>query len=175
MSLVPAAQMMAEVERILSEEGEVSPAPGGAGQFHVHDEPTANWVVRKVVEARQYAERVKEWAEQECRRAQRDEERLMFMFGRELELWTKDRLSATNGRRKSLNLPAGSVGFRHINMGLVVIDDAAVIEWARSNQPKAIQTKEYLSKTAINEHFAASGEVPPGVQVEPEREKFYVR
>ena len=175
MSVIPAAELVTEVERLLMDDGEGCSTPSGAEHFNVSDEPTANWVVRKIVEAHQYREHVKEWAEQECRRAQRDEERLMYMFGRQLEEWVKGRLAATNGRRKSFTLPAGTVGFRHVNTAVVVIDEAAVIEWARSSQPKAIQTKEFLSKTAINEHFAAFGEVPPGVHVEPEREKFYVK
>ena len=37
-------------------------------KFRVHDEKTANWVVRKVVEARNYAKKAKEWAEREVMR-----------------------------------------------------------------------------------------------------------
>jgi len=174
MSIAIANQIdVLEIERLLEIDQEIAPAV--VEGFHVHDEGSANWVVRRIIEARQYAQHVKEWAELECRRSQRDEDRLMFMFGRQLEAWVSERIAAMNGRRKSIPLPAGTVGFRHLNTTLVIIDEGAVLDWARQHQPKAIQTKEYLSKTVINEHFAALGELPPGTQVEPEREKFYIR
>ena len=39
----------------------------------VHDAESAAWVVRRVVEARQYAQRVRVWAEVEQRRAEAEE------------------------------------------------------------------------------------------------------
>src|SRR5688500_6897486 len=53
--------------------------------FHIHDAASANWVVRKVVEARQYAERVQAWADRELRRAKREEEFFRYRFGEQLE------------------------------------------------------------------------------------------
>ena len=38
-------------------------------KFRVADEDSANWLIKKIVEARQYAARVKAWADREVRRA----------------------------------------------------------------------------------------------------------
>ena len=56
--------------------------------FVVSDERSANWVVRKIVEARRYAMHVEAWAAGEIRRAQREEQRLLDRFGLQLEQWT---------------------------------------------------------------------------------------
>src|SRR4051812_34057237 len=54
-------------------------------RFAVTDEASANWLVRKVLEARRYAERVEAWAAAEMRRARRDEAFLLGRFGSDLE------------------------------------------------------------------------------------------
>jgi hypothetical protein len=59
-------------------------------RFAVRDEASANWVVRRVVEARTYAERVKAWAEREQRRARREERFFLHRFGAELDRWLKE-------------------------------------------------------------------------------------
>src|SRR4051812_46734380 len=46
-------------------------------QFCIDSEGAATWLVRRIVGARQYAERVKKWSEQEQRRAAREEQTLM--------------------------------------------------------------------------------------------------
>jgi phage host-nuclease inhibitor protein Gam len=145
-------------------------------QFSICDSNTANWLVKKVVAAREYAERVKAWADAEVRRAEREEKTLMFLFGRQITAWTKDEIEKLNGKRKSLSLPGGSVGFRRINPLLIVDDEVAVIGWARRNCPPAIVTVEKLSKTVLKSHFEATGETPDaGVHVEPGCERFFIR
>src|SRR5215210_14168 len=57
--------------------------------FAIDSGSAANWLVRKIISARLYCQRVKEWAEQEQRRAAREEETLMFLFGRQIEGWAK--------------------------------------------------------------------------------------
>src|SRR4051794_29700288 len=65
-------------------------------QFRIDDEQSANWLVRKVIAAREYGERVKAWAEQERRRAEREERTLMFLFGRQIEVWAKCEIEKLN-------------------------------------------------------------------------------
>src|SRR4051812_46184175 len=76
-------------------------------EFAIDCEAHANWLIRKIVSARQYAEHVKHWAEQEQRRAAREEQCLLFLFGRQIETWVRDQIEKLNGRRKSLSLPSG--------------------------------------------------------------------
>src|SRR4051812_35292286 len=81
-------------------------------EFAIVDETSANWLIRKIVAARQYSEHVKAFAEMERRRAEREEQCLLFVYGKQLQEWAKSEIEKTRGRRKSINLPAGAVGFR---------------------------------------------------------------
>jgi phage host-nuclease inhibitor protein Gam len=145
-------------------------------QFAIVDENSANWLVRKIMAARQYIINVKAWADLEQKRAQREEMTLMFLFGRQIENWTKDQIDKLDGRRKSISLPAGTVGFRSEKRKLVIDDDDTVLGWVRKNLPAAIKTEETLMKSVLNEHFDKTGEVPDvGAHVEPASEKFSIR
>src|SRR5689334_1388550 len=73
--------------------------------FAVRDEATANWVVRKIVEARAYGERVKAYAERELKRAKRQEEFFLNQYGRGLEEWARQRIGEQGGRLKQVRLP----------------------------------------------------------------------
>lgn len=145
-------------------------------EFCIDSEERANWLIKKIIAARDYSERVKAWCEQEQRRAAREEQTLMFLFSRQIETWVKSEIKKLNGRRKSLNLPAGATGFRSVGPRLVVDDESAVLKWAKLNLPDAVVIVEKLSKTVINEHAERSGEIPDeGVHIEPAHEKFFIR
>ena len=49
---------------------------------------------------------------------EREEKTLMFLFGRQIEDWAKAEIEKLRGRRKSINLPGGTVGFRHEEIAL---------------------------------------------------------
>src|SRR5882724_2767884 len=57
--------------------------------FAIEDERSVNWLIKKIVAARAYADRIKDWAEQEQRRAVREEATLLFLFGRQAEVWAR--------------------------------------------------------------------------------------
>jgi hypothetical protein len=143
--------------------------------FCVVDEQSAAWVIRRIMEARTYGAKVRAWSEQEQRRAEREEKTLMFLFGRQLENWAKDEIAKLNGRRKSIALPPGTIGFRSVTAALHVDDEAQVMHWCRSHLPPAIVIAEKLSRTVLKEHFERTGELPDGTRVEPGGEKFYLR
>lgn len=144
-------------------------------RFEVRDEQTANWVVRRIVEARMYAERVQAWAEAEKRRARREEDFFTARFGLDIERWLRGELERRKGKAKSVPLPAGRVGLRHTGAKLEVLDPDAVLAWAREHCPEAIKHSESLRKTPLNEHFEATGELPEGVHLQPPRDDFYIR
>jgi hypothetical protein len=144
-------------------------------EFSVQDAKSANWVVRKIAEVRQYAAHVKEWAEHEQRRAVKEEASLLFLFGRQLEIWAKSEIEKNRRRKKSIFLPAGTVCFRHTKARLVIDDEAIVADWARQHLPDAIQQVEKLKKMVVNEHFESTGELPDsGTHIEPDREVFKI-
>ena len=97
--------------------------------FCVHDAATANWVIRKIMEARQYAERTRQRAAAEARRAEREEEFLLFRFGEQLKSWARQKLEADNTNRKSINLPAGTIGFRIRPARIDIVDEEKVLSW----------------------------------------------
>jgi len=144
--------------------------------FCIDSAERANWLVRRVIEARAYGDRVRTWAAKEQRRAEREEAQLMYLFGRQLQDWVVQDLATQRGRRKSVSLPAGTVGFRRVGLKLRIQDRAAVLDWARATLPQAVVTREFLSKTAINDHFSQTGEIPSqGVVIDPEHEAFFIR
>ena len=145
-------------------------------EFSVHDEATANWVVRIVMQARAYADRVKQWADAELRRAQREEERILYLYGGQLQDWVTSEIAKAKGKRRSLNLPAGRVGYRKVPSRFVIEDACAVMAWARAGCPDAIKTVERLESSIVMTHIQLTGEVPPaGVRQEPEYDKFFIR
>lgn len=143
--------------------------------FGITDERSANWFLRRVLTARAYGERVKIWAEQEQRRAQREEQTLLFLFGRQLESWTAAEIAKLNGRRKSISLPAGVCGFRQVPQHVEVVDEQTVIAWARLACPAAIVATEKLLRTPVIQHIEQTGEVPDGIEIVPPTTKFFVR
>lgn len=144
--------------------------------FSVDCQDHANWVVRKISEARAYAERVKQWADREAARAAREEETLLFLFGRQLEAWTEQQIEQLGGKRKSVPLPAGTVGFRSTQSKIVIDDEGLVLSWAKANCTQAVTVVERLSKSVFNEFVEKTGEVPDsGVHVEPAAERFFVK
>jgi hypothetical protein len=51
-----------------------------------------------------------------------------------------------------------------------------VIQWAKRQNPAMVSVVERLSKSALNEHVASTGELPEvGVRLEPERQKFFIK
>ena len=144
-------------------------------QFCIDSEQAANWLVRRVVAAREYGQKVKAFAEQELRRAEREEQTLLFLFGRQIEAWARGEVEKFNGRRKSICLPAGTLSFRRQNATLVIDDEQAVMNWARQSCPTAIQISERLARTVVKAHFDGTGEMPDaGAHVEPAKECFRI-
>jgi hypothetical protein len=165
------------VEAISEPDADVDvPEPDAPEHFRVHDDATANWVVRQIVERRAYARRCAEWCDREQARAKHEEDFFLFRFGPQLMDFARRKIAEQGGRRKSTGLPAGTVGFRSEASKLVVDDEASVIEWAKANLPQAVSIVERLSKSELNQHLEATGEVPGrGAHIEPAREKFFIK
>jgi len=148
-------------------------SPSAPDDFTVHDTSSANWLVRKIVEARAYAEHVKEWAALEIRRAEREERFFLERFGAQLEAWTRPQIS--DSRRKSLKLPAGTVGFRTEPLHLEVQDETKLIAWCQHNLPDAIRVQTQVLKSLVNDHVEKTGECPDGADIGGGGERFFVR
>ena len=166
--------------------------------FHVHDDATANWLVRKIRECRAYAARVTAWAAAETRRAQSEEQFHLERYGRQLEQWAATRLEG--GKRRSIPLPAGTIGFRQHPPSLLLNDQKALFEWLAVNLPAAIRSTVEVTgaeaaalaswldaghcpgarvtchaiRGVLRDHVRDTGDCPPGVQV-ASGTAFYVK
>lgn len=157
------------------EEAVDSPAPEIPEAFAIADEGSANWLARRIVEARRYAEHVRNWAAVEIRRAENDERFLLQRYGMQLERWVREELVRRGGRRRSLRLPAGDVGFRLERSRLVVTNESKLISWCREHLPSAIVTVENVLKSKIHDHFASTGELAEGADIQSGGERFFIR
>lgn len=81
------------------------------------------------------------------------------------------------GRKKTRDLPSGSVGFRKCGGGLKVVDKDAVLKWCQAQpiETGVLRVKEEPAVDAIKRHYGNTGEVPPGCDVEPEREEVVIK
>lgn len=124
--------------------------------FRAHNRATINWVVRKIVEARHYTQRIAEFSEAETQRARREEEFFLYRFGPQMRHWLEQELAQRGGRSKSILLPAGRLGLRHSGPKIEVLDQATVLAWAKVNCPDAIKRTESIlnwwSRSACDQH-----------------------
>lgn len=142
--------------------------------FTVRDAASANWVVRKIAEARLRAASAKAWAEAEQRRAERDEAFLLHRFGAQLEAWARSQIAAQHDGRTSVSLPAGMIGLRTQPVKLAVADEPRLLAWCAANLPTAIKIVQTVQKTPLKEHLAATGECPDGTELVGGEQRFYV-
>ncbi|HEV2294522.1 MAG TPA: hypothetical protein VGR35_11755 [Tepidisphaeraceae bacterium] len=168
--------------------------------FRVDDEATASWAVRKIVEARARAARVREWAARELRRSERDEQWLLRRFGPELEGWLRAELQRRGGRRRCVALPDGTVGIRRQPARLEVVDESRVAAWCARHLPGAVRVcveaegtsalelaawqrshardarvKQQVLRDPLARHVTASGELPDGGELRPPEDRLYVK
>lgn len=81
------------------------------------------------------------------------------------------------GKSKSRKFMSGQVGWKKKPAKPVVRDAEALLAWAQAQPVESgfLRIKEEPAWDRIREHVIASGEIPPGVDVEPEEEKFEVK
>lgn len=82
-----------------------------------------------------------------------------------------------HGRKKSREFIHGSVAWRRKGGGLAVTDREALLAWARAQPVEAelVRAKEEPALDAIKRHYAATGEVPGGMDLDPERDEIVVK
>jgi len=143
--------------------------------FHVRDEQSASWVVRKIVEERAHRQRVAGWFEAETRRSERREQFLLHRFGAELAEWARQQLAKRFGKQRSIHLPGGRIGFRVEPTHIVVADEPKLIAWCRQHLPSAVKVVQSVRKTEINQHIKNTGECPDGAELAGGGEKFFIK
>lgn len=84
------------------------------------------------------------------------------------------------GKKKSLTLPWGTVGLRKKAAAIDISDPDALLAATRTDESLAAAgilkvPAPTISKSALNDYFKSTGEVPPGCIAISESETFYVK
>ena len=103
-------------------------------------------------------------------------ERKAQWFRSLVEAWAVEhRGEVVRGKAKSRDFLAGSVGFRAKAEAVKVTDEAALLEWAGANHRDLVRMKMEVDKKALASFVKSTGEIPPGVDVEPATETVVVK
>ena len=117
--------------------------------------------------------------EDRCLRLNRPLEDGIRFFRRAIETYAETHRAELlgGGKRKSRALPHGSVGWRKRPASLEVVDNEALLEWARM-QPVELGLVRIKEEPCLREILSVAGEtgeVPPGMQHKPEAEVLQVK
>jgi len=143
--------------------------------------------LRLVVGARQDCElavqHIREQAQAMIDAVERYKDWLDRRFEPQMRAYVKHKLAGS--KTKSLKLMTGHsaeparVGFRKVKGGLRITDPDKVVEWAlrRENYVDMVAQRTVFKPIAekVKQYFAETGEVPPGCEVKPDEETFYVK
>lgn len=155
--------------------------PERAEGWRIEHIAQADWALEKLAETKYRLDEIEEMEATAIERIRARATKLReeptrdaAFFESHLRLWAENnRNTLLTGKAKSRKLLHGSVGWRTKPMGLEVKDLAALLEWARPRD--LVRIKEEPQMDAIRGHFKAVGEIPPGTDVKPETETFYVK
>lgn len=106
-------------------------------EFHVTDESSADWVLRKIAEARAGRKRVEAQLAAKVEAYRREEEYFTMRYQNELRIFAFVELDGK--KTKTLKLAEGSLSFRVTPPKLVVRDESLALAWATINAPNAIK------------------------------------
>lgn len=131
----------------------------------------ADWVLKQIARHRSDAARVRENMELMARESEREADRLEWQFGAALQAFA--RRETEGGRKKSVRLPNGVLGFRTKPAGVQIADTDAALAWARQNLPAAVV--ETVDRKALTSALLETGEVVDFAAFTPTEEVFYIR
>ena len=131
----------------------------------------ANWVLGLIADRRAAAARIRANAELMAREQDREADALEWRFGPALQAFVRKELEG--GKKKSVRLYNGVLGYRTKPAGVSVTDEAAALVWAAESLPAAV--RQVLDKKALTEALLTSGEALPFARLVSEEEVFYIK
>lgn len=117
--------------------------------------------------------RVTQGAEQILKYIRNCQLKLHYIHGAKFQEMVEQDIERQPGEKKSYRYLQGLAGTRARQQKIVIEDEDAVIKWCEENCPTALATTIYVRRTPLNEHFAATGELPPGCGLIEAHDKFY--
>ena len=151
----------------------------GPNDFHITDRNAAEWLLRKLGNLKAERTRVTLQAEAITRALDADRDRLLRLYGGELEEWARNELKDRKSRTKTLHTLQGSVRFRNVPSRLSIADEAAAIGYADEEELTSCLSLAWnLDRAAYlrlaEERFKETGELLDGIESHPERESFII-
>lgn len=140
--------------------------------FHITDDASANWYLRKIAALEDEKARVKAQCEAIVKRLDGDAEGLRRLYESELQTYVRQKLADSKSRRKSVHFLQGTAQFRTVPARVVITDPQAALDYARQHLPDAVKVSESLHTDTYRAAVEARGELLPGCDQEPERETF---
>ncbi len=175
----PTADMAQDMHNPL-EAPETTPAHGNeafqpegtteAAPFVPDTAEKVDWVLGRIADHRTRAARIRENAELMAKDADREAEGLLWQFGLALQAFAREQLT---GKKKSLRLFHGVIGYRTKPAGVTVGNEAEAIAWAKQNLPLAVT--ERLDKKALTEALLSTGEAVDFATMQQAEEVFYIK
>ena len=138
--------------------------------FTPDTESKADWLLGKIADARARAARVRENAEKIARAHDAEADGLEFRFGPALQAFAQKELT---GKRKSLRLLNGVIGYRTHPAGVTITDPTDAGKWAREFCPAAIVTS--LDRKVLAAALLETGESVGFARFTPAEEVFYIK
>jgi len=150
-------------------EGETEDA-GEADGFTPDTADKVDWVLGKMADARARAARIRENAEKMARACDAEAEALEWRFGPALQAFARRELT---GKKKSLRLFHGVIGYRTRPAGVSFTDPAAALAHAKAFLPEAVT--ETLDRKALASALLETGEAVDWASFTPEEQTFYIK
>lgn len=132
----------------------VSDHCAGEDAFTPDTREKADWVLSKIADAKARAARIRENAETMAKQAEAEATFMEWRYGAALQAFARQELAG--GKRKSLTLYHGCIGFRTKPAGVQIGDPNAALTWARENLPAAVT--ETFDRKAVTAALLATGE-----------------
>ena len=169
---IPAETLTADQLETLDFHSLIADAPhADPCAFIPTDEGGVNWVLGKMADARARAARIRENAELMARAEERKAEALEWKYGAALQTFLRAEIAG--GKKKSVRLLHGVLGYRMRPAGVSVTDPAAALSWARVNLPAAVAFS--VDKKALAETLLTTGEAVDFARLLPAEEVFYIK
>ncbi len=141
--------------------------------FHITDEKSANWYLRKLANIEAEKQRIQAQTAKMIAELDADASGLKFLYEGELQEFVRAELTRKGGKKKTLHLLQATCAFRSVPASVRVADLNAALQYAKENGLPCIVISERIDAEEYKK--LAAGVMLPGMDTTPERESFSVK
>lgn len=146
-------------------------APTNEPGFTPDTKEKADWVLSKIADAKGRAARIREHAETMAKQAEAEATFFEWKYGAALQDFARKELAG--GRRKSLTLYHGVIGFKSKPAGCQIGDSKAALVWAKEFLPGAVI--ETFDRKAVTKALMETGEAVDFAAFTLGEEVFFIK